>query len=264
MVLERCHAMRVAFTLEILKFVPMRLAIVSDIHANLEALQTALEIIKNQRIDQIICLGDVVGYGANPNECLTLIQREAAVTLLGNHDQACIDASAMSSFNPFARVAAQWTFNQLREDNKDYLRNLPYTWESEGLFFVHASPYEPEEWHYIITDADARDNFDHFSQKICFVGHSHVAEIFSAPMRPSGPVEVLEDAALEKGRKYIINVGSVGQPRDGDWRSGFGIFDTKDWSYEQIRAEYDVQQASQKILAAGLPRMLAERILTGK
>ena len=240
----------------------MRIAIIADIHANLEALEKVFDILGTKPIDQVVCLGDVVGYGADPNECLSRVQEAVPHILLGNHDQAAIDLTGVASFNPYALASARWTNQQLTEENKQVLRTFPYTLQLEGLLFVHSSPYQPEEWHYIITPEDARDNFDHFQQPICFIGHSHVAGIFMSDH--SGRVATKRGWDIRRGEKYIINVGSVGQPRDGDWRLSFGILDTEQWTYEHVRSEYDVQTASRKILQAGLPRLLAERILAGR
>ena len=236
----------------------MRIAIIADIHGNLEALQAALGIIATRTIDRIVCLGDIVGYGANPAECVKLVREAAQHVLLGNHDQAGVDLAGAENFNPYAYASARWTTNHLPAEQKEFIQHLPFSLVLEDLFFVHASPYEPDQWHYIISSADARDNFDHFNQDVCFIGHSHVPSIF----RPNGTAK--STVNILRGEQYIINVGSVGQPRDGDWRLSFGIFDTETWQYENIRAEYDAQTASEKILKAGLPRMLAERILVGR
>lgn len=240
----------------------MRIAIISDIHANLEALAKTFEVIDSKMADQVVCLGDLVGYGANPSECLSLVRQKTSFVLLGNHDQATIDLTATETFNPHARAAVQWTHDELTLEDKEFLRQLPYTLELQNLLFVHSSPYQPEEWHYIITAADARDNFAYFEEPVCFIGHTHVPGVFvddvwSRPPKGSSLIE------LDRRKKYIVNVGSVGQPRDGDWRLSFGIFDTDTWTYQHVRAEYDVQSASEKILDAGLPRMLAQRILVG-
>lgn len=236
----------------------MKIAILSDIHANMEALERALSIIESKSVDVIICLGDIVGYGANPNECVDLIRRVATQVVRGNHDQAAIDLDAAETFTHHARTSAHWTHDQLTEANRQFISSLPYTVRLDNLLFVHSSPYQPESWHYIITAADARDHYEHFREAICFIGHSHEARIFckdSSPLRQGG---------LNKADKYIINVGSVGQPRDGDWRLSFGIFDTEGWSYENIRAEYDVATASAKIREAGLPSALANRLFVGR
>lgn len=233
----------------------MRIAIISDIHSNLEALEKTLEIIKQKSIDEIVCLGDIVGYGANPNECLSLVKEITSHILLGNHDEAAISLKQIEDFNPYARNAVFWTANQLTDTNKEFLRSLPYKLELNGLLFTHASPFEPEEWHYILSLSEAQNNFNFFQQPICFVGHSHAPVIFSEDFWAR---EVVRD------KRFIVNVGSVGQPRDLNWRLSFGIFDSEQWAYENIRSEYDVQTASDKIRNAGLPRRLAERILTGR
>lgn len=233
----------------------MRIAIISDIHSNLEALETTLDLIKKQHIDEVICIGDIIGYGANPNECIALVRKTTPHILLGNHDEAAIDLSKTEYFNPFARIAAEWTNKQLTDEHKMFIAGLPLSVEREGLLFVHSSPYQPSEWHYILSSADAQLNFSYFGQPICFVGHSHVPGIFSEDIWARDVVQ---------GKKFLVNIGSVGQPRDNDWRLSFGVFDTTTWEYENIRAEYDVEKASEKIRKAGLPKALAERILVGR
>jgi predicted phosphodiesterase len=233
----------------------MKIAILSDIHSNQEALGKALEEVSKEGVDEIICLGDIVGYGANPNECVDLVRETTPHVLLGNHDEAAIDLSKTEFFNPYARIAAEWTSQTLTEKNSQYLANLPFTLERNGLFFVHASPYEPEEWNYILTPADAAANFDSFTLPICFVGHSHVPEVFCDDLWAKN---------VKRGGKFIVNVGSVGQPRDGDPRLSFGVFDTEEWSYRNVRMGYDIDLAAFKIRKAGLPRNLAERLSVGK
>ncbi|HEV8538811.1 MAG TPA: metallophosphoesterase family protein [Bacteroidota bacterium] len=233
----------------------MRIAIISDIHSNLEGLEKTLSLIKQHTIDEIICLGDIVGYGANPNECIELVRQATPHVLLGNHDEAAIDLAKTEYFNPFARIAAEWTNHELTESNMAYIRGLPYSIDRNGLLFVHSSPYEPEEWHYVLSPVDAQFNFSYFSEPICFVGHSHVPVVFC---------EDIWTQEVEPGKKFIVNVGSVGQPRDNDWRASFGIFDTEKWTYENVRSEYNVNAAADKIRKAGLPRALAERILVGR
>ncbi len=233
----------------------MRIAIISDIHSNLEALQKTFSIIRDRSVDDIICLGDIIGYGADPNECIDLVRRSASHILLGNHDEAAVHLEKTEYFNPYARVAAEWTNENLTEEHKAFILNLPFDLDLHGLHFVHSSPYQPEEWHYIITAADAEFNLSHFSSPVCFIGHSHVPGIFC------------EDAVtgeVVRGKKFIVNIGSVGQPRDHDWRLSFGIFDTATWTYENIRSEYDVKTASAKIRKAGLPKALADRIQVGR
>jgi len=233
----------------------MRIAIISDIHGNLEGLETALTIIRNRGVDATVCLGDIVGYGANPNECVENIRAATPHLLLGNHDEASVFAEKSEYFNPYARIAVEWTHDELTEPNREFLRGLPYTLVLENILFVHSSPFDPPEWHYIITQADAEENFPYFNQELCFVGHSHVPNVFCTDGRTE---------TLEHGKRFIVNVGSVGQPRDGDPRLSFGIVDTTAWTYENVRAEYNVDLASTKIKKAGLPKALADRLRLGR
>ena len=232
----------------------MRLAIISDIHSNLEALSAALEAINKRKVDQIICLGDIVGYGANPRECLRLVRERCSVVLLGNHDLAAVKTEKAEDFNTTARIAARWTNGMLLEEEKSYLASLPYSAMLDDILFVHASPYEPEEFHYILSTRDAVDAMGFFTQRLCFVGHSHVPGMFSE----RGRVTVIDE-----DERYLINVGSVGQPRDGNPQLSFGLLDTEKWKYENIRLSYDAETAARKIIAAGLPPILGERLMVG-
>lgn len=233
----------------------MRVAIISDIHGNLEALETAFGIIAEKNVDEIICLGDIVGYGANPNECIELVIDHTSHIILGNHDEAAVNLAAAEYFNPYAHIAAEWTHKQLSESNKKILGNLPYLIERHGMLFVHASPFQPEWWYYILTPANAQKNFSFFKHDLCFVGHSHVPVIYS---------ENDWSKQVTREKRYIINVGSVGQPRDHNPKLSFGMFDTETWLYENIRAAYDISKAANKIYDAGLPTVLGERLFEGK
>jgi diadenosine tetraphosphatase ApaH/serine/threonine PP2A family protein phosphatase len=232
----------------------MRFAIISDIHSNLEALNKALAIIDSRSIDSIVCLGDIVGYGANPNECVEIVAKRCSTILLGNHDAAALDQSVAKSFTTYARLSAEWTSENLLPAHKDFLKSLPLTELKEGAFLVHASPFEPSEWYYIISLADARNAFGYFAEQICFVGHSHLPGVFG---------EMSMRQQVQRGERFIANVGSVGQPRDGNPNLSFGIFDTERWTYENVRASYDIKTASEKIVSAGLPQALADRLWSG-
>jgi putative phosphoesterase len=233
----------------------MRLAIISDIHSNLPALEKSLELIAEQHVDAVVCLGDLIGYGASPNECIELVRKTTPHILLGNHDEAAVDLSNTEYFNPLARIAAEWTHKQLTKEHADFIRHLPFTLELDGLQFVHSSPFEPTEWHYVLSAADAQFNFYYFTQPVCFLGHSHVPAIYC---------EDGHTRQFVSGKKFLINVGSVGQPRDNDWRLSLGIFDTEAGCYENLRSEYDVEAAAGKIKKAGLPGALADRLLVGR
>ena len=232
----------------------MKLAVFSDIHSNLPALTRALEVSESLGVDEIVCLGDVVGYGAHPNECIALVRERCAVTLLGNHDAAAIDLSVAAFFTTHARVAAEWTNRHLNAEGVAFLKQLPLSAERDELLFVHASPLEPAEWNYVLDIGEVRRALDAFSGPVCFIGHSHIPGIFSQQGAEDG---------VRRGERFIINVGSVGQPRDGDPRLSFGVFDTQEWRYTNHRVEYDVETARKAILEVGLPRMLAERLRSG-
>jgi predicted phosphodiesterase len=232
----------------------MRIAIISDIHSNLEALNSAFETIDTQRVDDIVCLGDVVGYGANPNECLSLVRSRCSMILQGNHDAAAVDLAVANTFTLNAQLSAIWTFGALFTENKDFLRSLPQMKPRGEILFSHASPFEPEEWHYVISEFDTREAFQSFTERVCFIGHSHIPVIFSE----RGKVP-----AISPSGRFIVNVGSIGQPRDANPNLSFGIFDTDSWSYQNMRVGYDVDAAAEKIRKAGLPRALAERLYQG-
>jgi diadenosine tetraphosphatase ApaH/serine/threonine PP2A family protein phosphatase len=234
----------------------MRVAIISDIHSNLEALQKTLEIIDEKKVEEIVCLGDLVGYGASPNECVELTRKRASRILLGNHDQAAFDLSQTEHFNRHARTAAYWTNQTLTQENLEYLKSLPFQHVIDDLTFVHASPRDPEQWEYVFSAHEAKTNFESFQTRICFVGHTHIPGVFPEDLK-------MQKSKVTRENRYIINVGSVGQPRDGNWKLSFGIFDISAWTYDLIRSEYDVQTASEKIVAADLPRFLADRLLVG-
>jgi putative phosphoesterase len=242
----------------------LRIAIISDIHSNLEALQKAVELIKELNIDTVVCLGDIVGYGANPKECIKTVSELTPYILMGNHDQAAADLSYTEKFTPYAQAAAIWTYNIMSESEKDKLLSLPLYLNIDGLTFVHASPHKPSEWNYIATEEEAFDNFQHMKTNICFIGHSHIAEIYTDDYDSFNIPKFSEPIKLLRGNKYIINSGSVGQPRDLDWRLSFGVLNTKTLEFEFVRSEYDAKTASRKILDANLPRYLAERILIGR
>lgn len=242
----------------------MQIAIISDIHSNLEALQKTVELIQNMNVDTVVCLGDIVGYGANPSECLKIITDLTVHIVKGNHDEAAADLTYTKNFTPYAKNAAVWTNSMLSEGDKNMLSDLPLSIEIEGITFVHASPHEPLEWKYVTSDEEAFLNFDHMNTDICFAGHSHVAKIYTNDYESFNILKNVPSLKLIKGIKYIINPGSVGQPRDLDWRLSFGLLDTTSMVFEFVRSEYDVKTASRKIMDAKLPRYLAERILIGR
>jgi len=242
----------------------MRYGIVSDIHGNLEALESVLADLEKRQVDSILCLGDLIGYGPNPNECVDLIKDRAEVVLAGNHDYAPLDKLDLSYFNPWARSAIEWTKERLSASSVEFLLALPLKKEIYGVTLVHSTPLQPEEWNYIITIGDAQKNFPQFDNQVCFIGHSHVPIVIV--MDSEEDCRVIQDNPLQiqDGLRYIINVGSVGQPRDLNPLAAFGIYDDSEQRYELFRVEYDIGKTQKKIRESLLPEYLAERLEVGQ
>ena len=240
----------------------MRYAVLSDIHANLEALQAVLADAV-PRTDALLCLGDLVGYGADPVACIETVAARAQTLVCGNHEHAVAGLLDMEWFNAYARAAAEWTRERIDEDHRSYLASLPLVAEVGDATLVHASPDRPDEWEYLLTAQDGFDAFSAFTTRLCFVGHSHLAGAWSrgssGPEYRAGAVDV----EVERGRRYLVNVGSVGQPRDRDPRAAYAIWDAERGTVSIRRVVYDVAAAREKILRGGLPRFLADRLAWG-
>lgn len=247
-------------------------AVISDIHGNLEALEAVLEDIP-EAVDKVYCLGDVIGYGASPNECCDLVRERDIPVISGNHDLAVTDPETdLAWFNPVAARAVEWTRNEITPDNASFLFSLPRTMEGHGAFFVHGSVRDPDE--YILDSATAEKNLsvlesEHPGVPVCFFGHTHVKAIApfpqnQAPVGPSEPIELSEDGP------YLVNPGSVGQPRDGDTFASYVLAEgtnpdsTKPPSIAYRFVEYDLAGAQARIRAAGLPGVLADRLAQGR
>ncbi len=241
----------------------MTTALISDIHGNLEALDAVLAEIEARRPRRVFCLGDVVGYGASPNECLAKVRKHCELVLLGNHDAAASGGPEAARFNIYARVAADWTSKTLTRENREYLQRLPLTSSEGSGYLVHASPACPRDWEYLLDRFDAEPQFHYFSEPICFIGHTHQPAVYMAD--PAGCKSLpLSNVTLEPDRRYIINVGSVGQPRDHDPRACFVIYHEATGGIEFVRVPYDIEGAQAKIRAAQLPEVLAARLATGE
>jgi predicted phosphodiesterase len=242
----------------------MRIAILSDIHSNLEALEAVCEKMKGLDVDSIYFAGDVVGYGPDPNMCTSWVLNNADVAVAGNHDFAAVDMMDSDSFNSNARDAIQWNARQLEADLSSYLVSLPMIETRNGVTLVHASPRFPDQWEYIFTLWDAEENFTHFDNTFCFVGHSH--QPVMVVMNPEGSVAVVPGDKLvaEDGCRYLINVGSVGQPRDGNPDACFGLLDTETSEFSLVRVKYDVSATQEKMQREGLPQALADRLSEGR
>ncbi len=245
----------------------MPYAIISDVHANLEALEVVLADITARRPNAVFCLGDFVGYGPDPVACVERVRPLLRAAVLGNHDLAALETSdaVAAKFNPFAYEAVVWTRQQLTESVRGYLEGLPRRVTPDGFLCVHGSVRDPIE-EYIFDIATARASFEAAPFVLCLVGHTHVPAVFTQageavigePLQPDRPLP------LQPDRRYIINVGSVGQPRDGDPRAAYLWLDPDEHIATLVRLEYPVAQTQEKVLAAGLPAMLAERLAYGR
>jgi diadenosine tetraphosphatase ApaH/serine/threonine PP2A family protein phosphatase len=246
----------------------MRYAVVSDVHGNAEALQAVLADAEGQGVRDVLCLGDTVGYGAEPVACLEIVGDRATAVVAGNHEHGAAGLMDLAWFNPAARAAAVWTRGCLGRDHHRYLARLPLLANVGEASLVHASPDRPWEWEYLVSPEDGFSAFAAFGERLCFVGHSHVPAVWS--LGSSGPDFTGRFAAwphrirLEAGRRYLINVGSVGQPRDRDPRAAYAIWDLDARLVTIRRVPYDTEAAARKILAAGLPAALAERLAGGR
>ena len=240
----------------------MRFAIFGDVHANLEAFEVVLADAHDQSCEAYICLGDVVGYNANPRECLEQVRSLNCPVVKGNHDDYAASESSLECFNPLAEAAIQWTRDQLSADEKNWLATLPLTLEIKGFTIVHATLEDPKGWSYVLNQLDAAASFSQQTTELCFFGHTHSPRAY---IKDSSVVGLSYDRlSLDPGKKYFINVGSVGQPRDGDWRAAYVVFDEEKRYVQLRRLRYDLPKAQEKILASGLPPRLADRLAFGK
>jgi predicted phosphodiesterase len=240
----------------------MRFAIFSDIHANLEALEAVLADAHQRKCTHFVCLGDVVGYNANPTECLERVRELGCPTVKGNHDEQASISNSSTDFNELAERAIKWTRDKLTEKDKQWLRDLPFQKQVRDFTIVHATLDTPAQWGYVFNNLDAAASFTYQRTTVCFFGHTHVPMVF---VRDDGVRrEIVDHVRIEPARKYFINVGSVGQPRDGNWRAAYCVYDIENNLVQQLRVKYDLATAQKKVNEAGLPRMLAERLAMGR
>jgi diadenosine tetraphosphatase ApaH/serine/threonine PP2A family protein phosphatase len=240
----------------------MRTAIFGDIHANLEAFDAVLADAEAQGVTDYVCLGDVVGYNADPVACLKRVQEMGCPTVKGNHDLDASENHSLDSMNPIAATALQWTREQLDDDQRLWLKRLRMVRQVADYTIVHSTLDQPVHWNYVTNRFDAMSNFSYQFTQLCFHGHTHVPRIYikSDKVREI-PAESVE---IESNAKYFINVGSVGQPRDGDPRACYAIYDHDSRLVVFRRVEYDMATTQAKIIEAGLPKMLADRLSEGR
>lgn len=243
----------------------MRYAILSDIHSNLEAFSAVLESIAAEKPDQLICLGDIVGYGASPKECLDLVRAHCHHIVIGNHDHAVLGLTNKEFFNPNAKKAVEWTAQKLGEEDFAFLKTLPVSIGKNNLVATHATLSKPTEWGYILDEyeADACFSLMKPGQRVTFIGHSHIPLAFE-----NGPfvkfLGFITHLEMNPQYQYVVNVGSVGQPRDNNNLASYALYDSEKLTVDLVRVPYDIPTAQKKILDAGLPPFLAERIQYGR
>jgi predicted phosphodiesterase len=244
----------------------MKYGIIADIHANLEALENALRFLDAEKVDEILCLGDVIGYNADPVECLRRVRERCSVVIQGNHERMVLGAS-LYGVRRETLEATEWTRNQLSEDDLKFIEGLGEEKRvTDDILIVHGSPRDKDE--YILSTDAIRENIHvlkakHPGVKVCFFGHSHYPMVIGAPEVHTRFHETRR-LELDKGRLYLINPGSVGQPRDGCPLSSFAIFDTDAWAVTIYRQPYDIAATQKKIIDAGIDKKLASRLELGK
>jgi len=240
----------------------MKFAIIADIHANLEALEVVLADAKAEKCTHYACLGDVVGYNANPKECLDIVRTMGMPCVKGNHDEYCSVDINLDGFNPQAAEAVQWTRQQLTDEDRQWLRDLKYLRLVGNFTIVHSTLDGPQRWGYVFDKLAAAASFTYQNTSLCFFGHTHVPVAFIRDSVVRGGT--YSKFKIEPGRKYFINVGSVGQSRDGVAKATYVIYDMTEGTVDLRRLDYDIPKTQAKIRAAGLPERLAERLALGK
>ncbi len=244
----------------------MKYGILGDIHGNLSALETVLDALAAEGIDQLISVGDVVGYGGAPSECIALLREAGAVVVMGNHDAACIDRLDMVYFNPYAREAALWTRNVLTQEDHQWLGALPLARHLEHCSVAHGTLFRPELFDYIQSPQDADPSLDVMPLQVCFVGHTHVPvtlmRLRDDPQQRTA-YTTDTDIFVADASRALVNVGSVGQPRDEDPRTAYAVYDSDKGRVWIHRLDYDIEREAHRIRSAGLPPMLADRLYLG-
>lgn len=242
----------------------MKVAVISDIHSNLEALEAVLRDIAKQGVDEIVCLGDVVGYGADPGPCVDRIRALRCPVLLGNHDEGAGSPASLEGYSALALAGIAYSRTHLTREQKRWLASRPRTLKSRGTHFVHSSLHEPREWHYVTDELAAEFNFLVQKLPVCFHGHTHVPCIWERETDGLRLETCPRQRRLRAESRYLINCGSVGQPRDRNPRASYALWSPVEQQVVFRRVPYDIDTAQAKIRAAGLPEQLARRLEQGK
>ncbi len=244
----------------------MKYAIISDIHSNLEAFYKVIEAVKEEKVNKYLFVGDIVGYGANPSECIAELKKLDCIAVAGNHDWGTVELTSIENFNSYAQEAIKWTIEKLHKKDKEFLKSLTLVQKIDDITLVHSTLEQPEKWEYIRSTFQAHKSIDLQETTIVFAGHSHVPITFWETAGIKGPTRFTKEETIkiQDGYKYFINVGSVGQPRDGNPKSSYAIYDKENKVVEIKRVEYDIKKTQEKIFDAGLPRSLGERLELGE
>lgn len=242
----------------------MKLALISDIHANLEALVAVLRDIEQKQIDKLISLGDVIGYGVDPTPCLKLVDSHCDMKLMGNHEHAVLGLTPLDCLNGMARESIEWTTKEIGDRGRAIIEDYQLTFTHGQAKYVHSSPFEPSAWHYIMHVHDARKAFTHFNEALCFFGHTHIPVLFTKPVDGDTKMKAGHSIEAQEGCRYLVNVGSVGQPRDNDPRACYVIFDEYEGLIEFHRVAYDIGLTQSKMADAQVPKVLIERLEEGR
>jgi len=237
-------------------------AIIGDVHSNWEALSAVLDDARAQKVTGFVCVGDIVGYNATPSECLEKVRELACLTVRGNHDHYCSNDERLEDFQPLAASVVDWTRRQLSAEQTRHLRDLPLVSKIDGFTVVHSTLDMPEKWGYVFDTLDADSHFNYQTTAVCFYGHTHLPVVFEKQHRVTR--SAYTKLRLAVGKKYFVNVGSVGQPRDGDPRAAYVTYSLATREIELRRVTYDIASTQARIRKAGLPERLAKRLEFGK
>lgn len=239
------------------------IAVCSDIHGNVDALEAVMDDMEKRGVSDVICLGDVIGYGGAPQACIRRVREAGWKVLAGNHEEALIYPEVLEYFSPPAAVSIEWTDRQLSSSEKSWVADLPHVLRGEGAEWVHASLDDPLEWEYVLGRREAKLHFQHQTRRVAFCGHTHVAMVWKSGRRIHAKPPSNRRFTIQKSGKTLVNVGAVGQPRDGDNKACYVLYDPLEVTIQFRRIPYDIEAAQEKILRAGLPEFLAERLAVG-